>query len=151
MVLSVAAVSQNSTAYPHCLQLWLWRISFDHSVPNHRRTSASIVSSHAAKIQTSREHCRKWVRLQNFILAGPFNPIAHREKKIVLYEFWPSEGPLANNPFCCCPTYEKIPDLEWEENSWMCKNHIQATNKRRKLPSQILDSQGTHECIHEIQ
>lgn len=47
----------------------------------------SIVSSHAAKIQTSREHCHKRVRLQNFILAGPFNPIAHREKKIVLYEF----------------------------------------------------------------
>lgn len=46
----------------------------------------SIVSSHTAKIQTSREHCHKRVRLQNFFLAGPFNPIAHREK-IVLYEF----------------------------------------------------------------
>lgn len=46
----------------------------------------SIVSSHLAKIQTSREYSRKWTRLQNLIPAGPFNTVAQRRKKNSLHK-----------------------------------------------------------------
>lgn len=110
----------------------------------------SIVSSHTAKIQTSREYCNKWIRLQISFLLVHSIPLTTEEKTSFHMNFGHQQD---HQPITCSaecfPTYQETPYIKREKNR-ECKYYIEATNKKRKLPSQVLDRQGIHECVHEL-
>lgn len=76
----------------------------------------SIVSSHTAKIQTSREYCNKWIRLQiSFLLVHPI-PLTTEEKTSFHMNFGHQQD---HQPITCSaecfPTYQETPYIKREK------------------------------------